>query len=32
MAEAGDDLLDHAIGEIFLFRVAARILERQHCD
>src|SRR5262244_2828053 len=28
--EGGDDLLDHAVGEIFLFRVTAEIVERQH--
>src|SRR5207244_3814797 len=27
-----DDLLDHAVHEIFLFRVAAHVLERQHRD
>jgi hypothetical protein len=26
------DLLDHAVREIFLFGIAAHILERQHCD
>src|SRR5438552_7186611 len=31
-AERGDDLLDHAVGEILLLRVAARILERQDGD
>src|SRR6202040_906263 len=31
-AERGDDLLDHAIGEIFLLRIAAHILERQNRD
>jgi hypothetical protein len=31
-AERGDDLLDHAVGEIFLLRIAAHILERQHRD
>jgi len=30
--ERGDDLLDHAIDEIILFRVAAQIGERQHSD
>ena len=30
--ERGDDLLDHAVGEIFLLRVAAHVLERQHRD
>ena len=30
--EYGDDLLDHAIDEIFLLGVAAHILERQHRD
>src|SRR6266436_6313669 len=30
--ERGDDLLDHAVGEIFLLRVAAHIGERQHRD
>ena len=29
-AERGDDLLDHAVGEIFLLRVAAHIGEGQH--
>ena len=28
----GDDVLDHAVGEIFLLRVAAHVLERQHGD
>jgi hypothetical protein len=28
--QSGDDLLDHAIGEIFLLRVAAHVLKRQH--
>src|SRR5215831_4204699 len=28
--ERGDDLLDHAVGEIFLLGVAAQILEGQH--
>src|SRR5205085_7444142 len=31
-AERGDDLLDHAVGEIFLLRVTAHILERQYRD
>src|SRR5262249_1092707 len=34
-ADAGerrDDLLDHPVGEVFLFRVAAHILERQYRD
>jgi hypothetical protein len=31
-AQAGDDVLDHTIGEIFLIRVAAQIGERQHRD
>jgi len=30
--ERGDDFLDHAVGEVFLFRVAADVLERQHGD
>src|SRR6516164_4386652 len=30
--ERGDDLLDHAVGEIFLFRVAAHIREGQDRD
>src|SRR6516164_6004325 len=30
--ERGDDLLDHAVGEIFLLRIAAQILERQYRD
>ncbi len=29
-AEGGDDLLDHAVGEIFLLRVTRQIGERQH--
>src|SRR6516165_3841106 len=29
-AECGDDLLDHAVGEVFLFRVAAHVREGQH--
>ena len=28
----GDDILDHAIGKIFLLGIAAHILERQHGD
>ena len=28
--ERGDDLLDHAVGEIFLLRIAAQILKRQY--
>ena len=34
-ADAGerrDDLLDHAVGEVFLLRVAAHIGEGQYCD
>src|SRR4029077_12294889 len=31
-AERGDDLLDHAVGEVFLLRVAAHVLERQDRD
>jgi hypothetical protein len=27
--EAGDDVLDHAVGEVFLLRIAAHVLERQ---
>ena len=30
--QPGDDVLDHAVGEIFLLRVAAHVLERQHGD
>jgi len=30
--ERRNDLLDHAVGEIFLFRVAAHVGEWQHCD
>jgi hypothetical protein len=30
--QAGDDVLDHAVGEIFLLRVAAHVLERQYRD
>ena len=30
--QRGDDLLDHAVGEIFLLRVAAHVLERQDRD
>src|SRR6185437_16334545 len=30
--EAGDDILDHAVGEILLFGIAAEILEGQHGD
>jgi len=30
--ECGDDLLDHAVGEIFLLGVAAHILEGQDGD
>jgi hypothetical protein len=30
--ERGDDLFDHAVGEIFLLGVAAHIGERQRCD
>jgi len=30
--ERSDDLLDHAVGEILLLRVAAHVLERQHRD
>ena len=30
--EGGDDLLDHAIGEIVLLRVARHVLERQYRD
>ena len=29
-AECGDDLFNHAVGEIFLLRVAAQIGKRQH--
>ena len=31
-AECGNDLFDHTVGEILLFRVAAQIGERQHRD
>jgi hypothetical protein len=31
-AERSDDLLDHAVGEILLLRVATHVLERQHGD
>src|SRR6516162_10677760 len=30
--ERGDDLLDHAVGEVFLLWIAAEVLERQHRD
>src|SRR4051794_9110082 len=30
MRKRGDDLFDHPVGEIFLFRVAAHVLERQY--
>src|SRR5882724_4275163 len=30
--ECRDDLLDHSVGEIFLLRVAAHVLEWQHRD
>ena len=30
--ESGDDVFRDAVGEIFLFRVAAHVLERQHCN
>src|SRR5271165_4471229 len=30
--QRGDDFLDHAVGEIFLVRIAAHILERQYRD
>ena len=29
-AERGDDVLDDAVGEIFLLGIAAHVLERQH--
>ena len=29
---AGDDVLDHAVGEILLLGIAAHVLERQHGD
>src|SRR5882724_6750775 len=29
-AERGDDLLDHAVGEVLLIRIAAHICERQY--
>ncbi len=32
MRQRGDDVLHHAIGEIFLFRIAAQVLEGQHGD
>jgi len=28
--EGGDDLLDHPVSEIFLLRIAAQVVERQH--
>ena len=30
--ERGDDVLDHAVGEIFLLGITAHVLERQHGD
>src|SRR5262249_6367351 len=30
--EGGDDVLDHTIGEVFLLRIAAHVLERQYRD
>ena len=27
-----DDVLDHSVGEIFLLRIAAHVLKRQHCN
>ena len=30
--QRGDDVLDHAVGEIFLLGIAAHVLERQHRD
>src|SRR6516165_12636756 len=30
--ERGNDLLDHAVGEVFLLRIAAQVLKRQHGD
>jgi hypothetical protein len=30
--QRGDDLLDHAVGEIFLLRVAADVLKWQNSD
>jgi hypothetical protein len=27
-----DDLFGQAVGEVFLIRIAAEIVERQHCD
>src|SRR5438552_131822 len=30
--QAGDDILDHAVGEILLLGIAAHVLERQHRD
>jgi hypothetical protein len=30
--ERGDDFFDHAVGEIFLLRVARHVLERQNRD
>src|SRR5262249_19560738 len=32
LRERGDDLLDHAVGEVFLVRVARHVLERQYGD
>ncbi len=30
--EVGNDVFRHAVGEIFLLRIAAQIVERQHGD
>src|SRR5215472_389797 len=32
LRERGDDLLDHSVGKVFLFRIATHVLERQHRD
>src|SRR6476620_6935221 len=31
-AQFGDDVLDDAVGKVFLLRIAAHVLERQHGD
>src|SRR6516225_5763475 len=30
--QAGDDVLDHSVSEIFLLGVGAQVVKRQHCD
>src|ERR1700730_8749863 len=30
--QRSDDIFPHAVGEILLLRIAAHVLERQHCD